>query len=418
MKILIMGSGLLGVTTAYVLASRGHEVEVVDRGKQSASDTSFANGGQLSYSHAEPWANPAVLGKVFKWMFRSDAPLVLRPRADLKMMSWGFKFLSNCTQILSERNTITMLRLGLYSKKKFEQICSFTGIKFNRNTDGILHVFTDQADFDAAKRQAEFQEKFGCHEDILDSAGCLRIEPALEHAGQKIIGGIHAPLDESGDARQFCLELTKLCQKEYNVKFHFETEITGFRKSGDQLDCVQTSRGDMQADCYIMSLGAYSSMMLSKLGIHVPIYPMKGYSLTMPANHFSPKISMTDQRAKIVYSRLGDKLRIAGTAEFAGYNHKINDRRITPIIAAVRGLFPKALPEDTSKIDQWACLRPSTPDGPPLIGYSPITNLFINTGHGTLGWTQCAASAFITADLIDGNKPEISLDGLEPGRYL
>jgi D-amino-acid dehydrogenase len=418
MKIIILGSGVLGVTSAYVLATRGYEVEVIDRQPNSAAECSYANGGQLSYSHAEPWANPGVLSKVVKWMFREDAPLVMRPRADLHMIKWGLKFLGNCSQMRTESNTVTMLRLGLYSRKKMEHLVAATGVKFDYLHEGILHVFANKNDFDHAVTQTKFQEKFGCHEKVLTPQECLRLEPTLEQSKTPLIGGIHAHLDESGDIHTFTNELTKLCQKEYNVKFHFGTTVESIKKEGNRIVAVKTDKGDFTADKFVMSMGSHSPVHLRKLGLDVPIYPMKGYSVTMPANTHSPTVSITDQEAKIVYSRLGDRLRVAGTAEFAGYNDAVREVRIQPILRAIKKFFPEALPADESTIERWACLRPSTPDGPPIIGKTPIENLFMNTGHGTLGWTQAAGSCFLLADAIEGKQTEISLDGLTIDRYL
>lgn len=418
MKVLVLGSGVLGVTSAYVLATRGFEVEVIDRQPQSATECSYANGGQLSYSHAEPWANPGVLPKVIKWMFREDAPLVMRPRADLQMIKWGLKFLGNCSQMRAESNTVTMLRLGIYSRKKMEHLVAATGVKFDYLHEGILHVFANQNDFNHAIEQTKFQEKFGCHEKVLSPQECLRLEPTLEHSSTPLVGGIHAHLDESGDIHTFTAELTKLCQKEYNVKFHFDTSVEEIKKEGNRIVAIKTNKGDFTADKFVMSMGSYSPIHLRKLGLDVPIYPMKGYSVTMPANHATPTVSITDQEAKIVYSRLGDRLRVAGTAEFAGYNDTVREVRIQPILRAIKKFFPGAMPEDESTIERWACLRPSTPDGPPIIGKTPIDNLYMNTGHGTLGWTQAAGSAFLLADSLEGKQTEISLDGLTIDRYL
>lgn len=418
MKVLILGSGVLGVTSAYVLATRGYEVEVIDRQPSAAAECSYANGGQLSYSHAEPWANPGVISKVFKWMFKEDAPLVMRPRLDYQMMRWGFKFLTNCSQPRAETNTLTMLRLGLYSRKKMEHLVTATGIKFDYMREGILHVFGSQGDFDHAVKQSKFQEKFGCNEKVFTPQECLQLEPALEHANVKIVGGIYAHLDESGDIHRFTRELAALCEKEHGVKFHYGITVEGFRKERNRITAVKTDRGDFTANNYVMSLGSYSSPLLRTIGIDVPIYPMKGYSVTMPATINTPKISITDQEAKIVYSRLGDRLRVAGTAEFAGYNDSIRQVRITPILHAIQKLFPLALPQDESLIERWACLRPSTPDGPPIIGKTAFSNLYMNTGHGTLGWTQGAGSAFLLGDIMEGKQTEISLDGLTIDRYL
>lgn len=420
MKVLILGAGVIGVTTAYVLATRGYEVEVIDRAPNAAAETSFANGNQLSYSHAEPWASPSTLPKILRWMFDDTAPLVMRPRLDYQMMKWGIKFLANCTHNRAQANTITLLRLGLYSRKKMEHLVSMTGINFDYHRDGILHIFSRQSDFDHARRQVEFQEKFGCQENIKTTAECVQLEPALEHAGYDIIGGIHAHLDECGDIHTFTTRLAKICAEEHGVKFHFDTNILGLRTNAqNKIDAVQTDKGTFTADSYVMALGSYSPLHLRKLGISVPIYPMKGYSMTLRSNRFAPKLSLTDQKAKIVYTHsAGDKLRIAGTAEFAGYNTSIKSKRTHSFIKAVKTLFPKALDEEGAVLSEWACLRPSTPDGPPILGKTPIDNLFLNTGHGTLGWTQAAGSAFLLADAMEGKDTEISLTGLDLERWL
>lgn len=415
MKIIVLGAGVVGVTTAYVLASRGHEVEVIERQPESGRETSFANGGQLSFSHAEPWANPSVLPKVFKWMFRDDAPLVFRPRADMAMINWGLRFLANCTHGRAQKNSVTLLRLGLYSKKMMEQLRTFSGVKFDNLREGILHIYSTQKDMDEAIVQAKFQEKLGCPAEVADLKRCLTLEPALEHAGRPIAGGIFQPLDESGDAFTFTQGLAALCISEYKAQFHYNTRVDAINTEGGKITSITTDKGEHKADAYVMSMGSYSPLYLKRLGINVPIYPMKGYSVTFPANHYSPKMSLTDGQNKIVYSALGGRLRIAGTAEFAGYNSDVRAVRIAPIVKAVKNLFPKC--EFDTPVSEWACLRPSTPDGPPIIGKTKYPNLFMNTGHGTLGWTQCAGSASLIADVIDKRPTEISLDGLGVERF-
>lgn len=416
MRILVLGAGVVGISAAYELAGRGHEVTVIDRGDKGATETSFANGGQLSYSHAEPWANPGVPGKLPKWLFRSDAPLVFRPRADLDMITWGLKFLRNCTAPRAAAHCIALLRLGLYSRQKMHGFAAAVGSEFDYLQKGILHIYSTEADWQAAIKQAEFQGKFGGDEKTVSARECLEIEPALEATSRPIVGGILAHVDESGDAFLFTNALIKRCEQERGVKFHFNTTIQSIEASEGRISHVVTGAGDMQADAYVLSAGSYSPLFLKKIGIRVPIYPMKGYSITLPFNEFSPSMSITDGSVKLVYSKLGARMRVAGTAEFAGYNDALNEKRITPIVRAAKKLFPKARWEDG--IEKWACLRPSTPDGPPILGHTPYPNLFLNTGHGTLGWTQAAGSAHIVADLIDGKKPEIALSGLTLERYL
>lgn len=416
MKIIIIGSGLLGVTTAYELGKRGHEVTVLERKQESAAETSYANGGQLSYSHGEPWANPHVLTKLLPWMFRSDAPLVLRPRADWQMIRWGLQFLRNCTQHRANINCVSMLRLGEYSRRKMAEIIRDTGVEFSYSDRGILHIYSTQKDFDQAKKQNAFQAKFGCQEKVLTAEECYALEPTLTQSHRTIVGGIHAFMDASGDAYLFCKHLAEIATQRYNVSFRYGVTVESIRTDGDKVVALTTDQGEMSADSYVVAMGSYSPLLLRPLHIDLPIYPMKGYSITLPANDASPSISITDGTHKLVYSRLGKLLRVAGTAEFAGHNQAINEKRITPIIAAAKQLFPNAAWNET--IDRWACLRPSTPDGPPVLGHTPYPNLFLNTGHGTLGWTQAAGSASIVSDYVEGNALEIMEHGLTMERYL
>ncbi|MDE3060840.1 MAG: D-amino acid dehydrogenase [Pseudomonadota bacterium] len=415
MKILVLGSGLLGVTLAYELGRRGHDVTVLDRQPGSGMETSYANGGQLSYSHAEPWANPSVLPKLPKWILDPDAPLVFRPRLDWPMIKWGLAFLRNCTDSRARTNCETMLRLGLYSKKQMARIREETGIEFDYSGKGILHIFSTQKDFDHAKRQIEFQATLGCEEKLLSKQEALALEPALSHTPRAIVGGIHSFLDESGDALMFCNALAKVATEKHNVKFRYGVFINRLRAEGNEIKAVFTDQGEITADAYVMALGSYSPLYLKSLHIRLPIYPMKGYSITLEANEYCPRVSLTDGTYKVVYSRLGNRLRVAGTAEFAGYSQKINDHRIAPIVRAAKELFPKANWND--EIKNWACLRPSTPDGPPIMGATPYQNLFLNTGHGTLGWTQAAGSATVVSDLIERKSPGIPLAGLTMERY-
>jgi len=416
MKVVILGAGLLGVTTAYQLASRGHSVEVLERQPKSGAETSFANGGQLSYSHAEPWANPSVLPKLPSWLTRSDAPLVFRLRADWQMMKWGVSFLRNCTSHRAAINAASLLRLGLYSRQKMQELCRETGVAFDYARKGILHIYTKQEDFDHALVQAEFQAKLGCEQKTLTAHECLAMEPALTHTARTIVGGIHAHLDESGDACLFTRALAAVATERHGVAFHYNTNIEYLDTQGGQVSGVVSDRGTHKGDIYVMAMGSYSPLFLRGIGIHIPIYPMKGYSITVPANGKCPALSITDGSCKLVYSRLGNRLRIAGTAEFAGHNTSINPRRIAPIVRAARELFPGA-PWD-APMEEWACLRPSTPDGPPVMGRCRYDNLFLNTGHGTLGWTQAAGSAALLADIIEQKTPGIMLAGLTIDRYL
>jgi len=416
MNVLILGSGLLGVLTAYELGKRGFDVTVLDRNAESARETSFANGGQLSYTHAEPWATPSILRKLPKWLFHSDSPLVIHPRADLAMIKWTLKFLRNCTAERAHINCVNLLRLGLYSKDMFDKLRADTGVAFDFYNRGILHIFSTDLDFDHAKKQYEFQAKFGDEHRVLTRAQCLSLEPSLAHTSRTIVGGIHAVQDEIGDSYMLCQNLAALASERYGVKFEYGVTIKNLRTHGQLIQSVLTDKGELTADGYVMALGSYSTTFLRKIGIRVPIYPMKGYSITLAANEFCPQASITDGSHKVVYTRMGNSLRVAGTAEFAGYNTKINPKRIAPMVAATKELFPQA--NWDQKIETWACLRPSTPDGPPIIGRTPFSNLFLNTGHGTLGWTQGAGSAAIVADIMEGKPSAILLNGLTMERFI
>lgn len=419
MKICVLGAGVLGVTTAYELAKRGHEVTVIERQPEPARECSFANGGQLSYAHAEPWANPGVFPKLFKWMFQDDAPLVLRPSLDPHMMRWGLLFLLNCLPARARRHSEVLLRLGQYSRKKMAELIADTGVEFHHLQRGILHVYEDEASFAHARKQAAFQHALGCEENVLSRDEVVALEPTLAHAKATIIGGIHAPGDESGDIHIFTRNLADYCAKQYKVKFLFNKKIKRIHKHNNAVSHIEFegAPGEFLSgfDGYVMAMGAASSVYLRQLGLYVPIYPMKGYSISFDATEFCPHVSLTDDAAKQVYSRLGNRMRVAGTAEFDGYNEQVRPVRIAPLLKGMKKLFPQAPLENLA---EWACLRPSTPDGPPIIGKTPLSNLSINSGHGTLGWTQAAGSARLLADELEGRPTEIPLNGLDIGRCL
>ena len=419
MKICILGSGVLGVTSAYELARRGHDVTVIERQPEPARECSYANGGQLSYAHAEPWANPGVFPKLFKWMWQDDAPLVLRPSTDPHMIRWGLLFLRNCLPSYARRHSEVLLRLGLYSKQKMVELMADTGVEFHHLAKGILHVYSEQKSFDHARKQAEFQHALGCIENVLTVDETYALEPALADNNAHIIGGIHAPADESGDIHIFTKNLATYCTERYGVKFMFDKKVRKIHKANHAISHIEFESSQPEFisgfDQYIMAMGAWSSVYLRQLGLYVPIYPMKGYSISFDASEWCPQVSITDDVAKQVYSRLGNRMRVAGTAEFAGYDESVRKVRIDPLIRGMKKFFPNAPLENFA---EWACLRPSTPDGPPIIGKTPLTNLFMNTGHGTLGWTQAAGSARLLADAMENKPTEILLSGLDIDRCL
>lgn len=415
MEVVVMGAGITGVTAAYVLASRGHKVTVLEQEKAPALQTSFSNGAQLSYSHAQPWANPAVFSKLLGWMFRSDAPLVLRPRAEWRMIKWSLMFLANCSEDRSKENCERMWRISSYSRTKMAQIRAETGVEFDFLPNGILHVFSDRKSYEGAIKQAEYQETLGCKEHIFSHAQCVEKEPALAHAKKDIIGGIYSDTDESGDIHLFTTRLADYCTEHLGVQFFYGASVLSIaQEKGGRVTSVKTTQGQFSGDVYVLALGSYSPILAEPLGVKLPIYPMKGYSITVPAWEDAPFVSITDDEKKVVFSRLGDKMRAAGTAEFAGYNTEVRAARIQQIMSSLTDLFPHASVDDVQK---WACIRPQTPDGPPIIGRTEIDNLYLNTGHGTLGWTQGAGSAYLLADIMEGKEPEIRAGGLELSRY-
>lgn len=414
MKILILGAGVTGVATAYMLASRGHEVEVIDEDNGPAQQCSFANGCQLSYSYADPISSRENLKKAMKWMFKADAPLVFRPKFSFELLKWTVEFLSNCSAERERENGITMLRLGLYSREKMKQIIDDTNIQFDYLERGILRLFETQKAYDEACDHAEYLSTIGMKKEFLSPELVFQREPALKQMHSPLAGGIFTPMDASGDVHVFTREIARICAEDLGVTFHFKTKLAWMHRDGDRISAVETSRGMMKADAYIVCLGSHSTPYLKPLGVHLPITPMKGYSVTVPAWNNAPQISLGDEANKIVYSRIGNRVRAAGTAEFAGFDYRIRRKRILPILRSMTTLFPEA---DVSVAEKWACLRPQTPDSPPIIGKSPLKNMYLNTGHGMLGWTHGAGSAHLLADILEERATEIPLDGLTLARF-
>ena len=421
MRVVVLGAGVIGVTTAYFLHKNGHQVTVIDRQNEAAAECSFANGGQLSYSHGEPWASPESLKKAFKWLFKDDAPLKFRFRADWPMWKWAFAFAAQCTDARTRANTITMLRLGLYSRTVMHEMQDASlGLEYSYRQSGILHLFDTKEALEGYAETCRFQEGHGVPFSVLSREEMVAKEPALATRAQDFAGAIFNPLDESGNINRFVRGLADYLAGQ-GVIFRYNTVVQELVKNDKRLSHVVLKDGEeLHADNFVLSLGADSPLLANALGIRLPIYPMKGYSLSMTLKpdtppSAAPQISLTDQRYKVVYSHFGDVLRLAGTAEFSGYNYDITPDRIALLKHIARTTFGElGTLEDATG---WACLRPSTPDGPPILGRSRIENLYLNTGHGTLGWTQAAGSAKIVADIIDGREPGIALDGLTVERF-
>jgi D-amino-acid dehydrogenase len=420
LKIAVLGAGVVGVAAAWYLAADGHDVIVLDRAEGPALETSFANGGQVSVSQTEPWANPAAPGQVLRWFGREDAPLLFRLRADPALLAWGMRFLLECLPGRTRRNTLDALALGLYSREALRALRAELALDYDQQTRGILQLYEVGAALAEASRRARVLTAHGCRVDVLTPEQCFAVEPALVQAQVKIAGGTYAPDDESGDACKFTAALARHCG-ESGVEFRFGSEILALRCEENVLRSVvvkeKSGRADeLGVDACVVSLGSHSTLLLRRAGISIPVYPVKGYSVTIPIDDpaAAPTASITDEAHKIVISRLGDRLRAAGTAEMAGYDTSLNQVRCEAIRNRARAWFPGASRYD--RVDYWTGLRPATPGNVPLIGRTRIANVFVNTGHGTLGWTLACGSGKALAEIAAGRRPALDFPFLQPAR--
>jgi D-amino-acid dehydrogenase len=416
MNVLVLGSGVIGVTSAYYLNQSGHEVTVLDRQPEPAMETSFANAGQVSWSYANPWAAPGIPLKALNWMFRKRAPLVLKPKMDPAMWSWIVRMIANCRRLRYEANKDRMMRLARYSHGCLKLLREKTGIHYDERSRGVLQLLRDEPGLNAARADIPILERLDIPYTLLDRAGCLAAEPGLERARVPIAGGLHFPGDESGDCHQFTLRLARLAS-ESGVRFRPSTTIRRIAASANCVDRVVTDRGEFKADAYIVAAGSYSPLLLRPLKIRLPVYPVKGYSVTVPIRDetAAPVSTLTDETYKVAVTRLGDRIRVAGTAELSGYDVSVSPRQCDTIVHVLSELFPDCA--DMTKARYWAGLRPMTPDNVPVIGRTPLRNLFVNTGHGTLGWTMSCGSARVLSDLISGRTPDVNLEGMTLARY-
>jgi D-amino-acid dehydrogenase len=411
MKVVVLGAGLLGVTSAYFLRQQGHDVVVVDRQATPAAETSFANGGQISVSHAEPWANPSAPLKVLQWLGKEDAPLLFRLRADARQWLWGLQFMRECTPARTRHNIEQIVRLGTYSRDTLQQLRRDTGLQYDQRTQGILHFYTNPKEFESAEAPAAQMRALGCDRQVISADEAVRLEPALAHVRDRLAGATYTAEDESGDANRFARELVRLCEQA-GVEFRMSHTVTALRETGGTIDHVEATDVEgrfqrIRGDAYVVAMGSLSPLLVKPLGIRLPIYPAKGYSVTMPVRDASKahQVSLTDDEYKLVFSRLGDRLRIAGTAELNGYDRDLNRVRCEAIVRRVEELFPGA--GDASQAQFWTGLRPATPSNVPIIGRSKLPNLFLNTGHGTLGWTHACGSGKSIARIVSGLAPEV-----------
>ena len=416
MRTIVLGAGLLGMTSAYFLQQLGHQVTVIDRQATPGAETSFANGGQISVSHAEPWANPSAPLKLLQWLGKEDAPLLFRLRTDMHQWLWGLQFLRECTPARTRHNIGQIVRLGTYSRSVLQQLRRDTGIQYHQRTQGILHFYTNQKEFDGTLGPAEQMRQLGCDRQVISADEAVRIEPALAHIRPQLAGATFTAEDESGDANAFTRELAQLCAAA-GVQFRMGCHVQALREVDGRIDHVEVTNEEGRFERipgaqFVLAMGSFSPLLARPLGIALPIYPAKGYSVTLPVKDASKahQVSLTDDEFKLVFSRYtgadgDDRLRIAGTAEFNGYDRHLNPVRCEAIVRRTEQLFPGA--GDTTQAQFWSGLRPATPSNVPLIGSTRIANLFLNTGQGTLGWTHACGSGKALADIVSGRVPEV-----------
>ena len=411
MKVLVLGAGVVGTTSAWFLAKAGHEVTVVDRQAGAGLETSFANGGQISVSHAVPWANPAAPATTLRWLLKEDAPLLFRMRLDPLQWRWCLRFLLECMPQRTAANIKQIVNLGLHSSAVLKDLRKETGIRYDHLEQGILTFYTDHAAFDTAQEPARIMREHGCELRMLTPDEAIAVEPALRQARQRIVGASMAPADESGDAFKFTSGLAQLAAQR-GVEFRYAASVTRLVATSDSIAGIVVrdragKSSSLSADAYLVALGSFSTALLRPLGVDLLVYPAKGYSVTFPVEYpdLAYSVSLTDDARKLVFSRLGDRLRIAGTAELGSSDTQLNPVRCEAIVRRTLELFPGiARPE---KAEFWAGLRPSTPSNVPYIGRTKFRNLYLNTGHGTLGWTQSCGSAHAIAEIVSGRDPGI-----------
>ena len=416
MKVLILGAGVIGTTSAYYLAKAGHEVTIIDRQPGPALETSFGNAGELSYGYASPWAGPGIPMKAIKWLLMVDGPLVIRPMLYMRMWLWGLRLLGNCTERAYTLNKSRMVRVAEYSRDKMIALRAETGIAYEGRQQGTLQLFREQKQLDHIHGDVEVLKQYGVPYEVLDPKACIAAEPGLATAAVPFVGALRLPNDDTGDCKLFTEGMEKLAT-EAGVVFQFGTTIDAIQAEGDRITGVATSRGMLSADAYVAAMGSYTPGLVAPLGIRLPVYPIKGYSLTvpLPAASVAPVSTEMDETYKVATTRFDDRIRVGGTAEIAGWDRTLRPHRRGPLERSLRDLFPRA--GDVGKATFWCGLRPMTPDGTPVIGKTRYGNFYLNTGHGTLGWTMAAGSGQLIAHLVSGSPSEIDTSDLGLSRY-
>jgi D-amino-acid dehydrogenase len=416
MKVVVLGSGVIGVTSAYQLAKAGHEVTVVDRQSAAGMETSYANAGEVSPGYSAPWAGPGVPLKAVKWLLMHHRPLVIRPQLDMNLLRWGVAMLRNCTTARYELNKGRMVRLAEYSRDCLKELRAETGLHYDQRMQGTLQLFRTQAQLDGTGADIAVLQRYGVPFELLDRTGCIRHEPALAKVQEKFVGGLLLPGDETGDCFKFTQNLAALAAQR-GVVFRHGTTIQKLQSDGGAITGVSTDAGTLEADAYLLAMGSHSPKLLSPVGIDIPVYPVKGYSITVPITDArgAPESTVMDETHKVAVTRLGDRIRVGGTAELAGYDLRLHEARRRTLEHVVTDLFPDG--GDVSRAEFWCGLRPMTPDGTPVLGGTKLRNLYLATGHGTLGWTMAAGTGRVMADVMSGKAAAIDMDGLTMARY-
>ena len=420
MRVAVIGGGVIGITTAWYLARAGHQVTVLERAPAMADETSHANGGLLHASHAEPWNSPGVFRDLLRWIGRENSPLLLRPRALPGLLRWGIGFLRYSHQHHHIRSLRVNAELAVHSLENLRELRAETGLEYDGRQDGIIKVFTDTAAFEAAATASTVMEEAGVPFRVLDADQTATLDPAYGEVRDRLAGAIYYPEDESGDACLFTRRLAVLARDHHGVELVNDCTVQGWHREGERIRAVRTSQGDVSADAWVLAAGSYTPLLARELGLRVPIYPVKGYSVTVraPEWHGAPRIPMIDDERKVVLSVLGDRIRMAGTAEFAGYDLALRPARcdnvLENILATFPGLRDHVAPETR---DDWCGLRPMSMDGPPIVGETPVPNLYLNSGPGHLGWTFACGVSRLLAQQISGEDPSVDMGPLALARF-